>query len=65
MNEMTSTESQVADFQNDLEELRGSFKQLATATDRCVHNYAWASVGLAALLGMCVGLLMGGPRSRE
>jgi ElaB/YqjD/DUF883 family membrane-anchored ribosome-binding protein len=60
MNATTSNDIPTTDVQNELEELRESMKNLAKATDNYVHHNAWTSVGLAAALGLCIGLLLGG-----
>lgn len=44
-----------ADVQNRLK-LRSS--QLATSTDRYVHENAWTSVAMAAALGVLIGILI-------
>jgi ElaB/YqjD/DUF883 family membrane-anchored ribosome-binding protein len=48
----------------ELAELRDSVKSLVQASDHYVHQHAWTSVGLAAALGICVGLLVGAPGRR-
>jgi ElaB/YqjD/DUF883 family membrane-anchored ribosome-binding protein len=65
MNTTTMNQDQVmqsaAEMNTELAELRDSVKNLVRASDNYVHQHAWASVGLAAALGICVGLLVGLP----
>lgn len=65
MNTSTIGENQMmqsaAEMNNELAELRDSVKNLMRASDHYVHQHAWTSVGLAAALGICVGLLIGLP----
>lgn len=60
MNATTSNDIPTPAVKDELEEIRESMKTLAKATDSYVHHNAWASVGFAAALGLCLGLLLGG-----
>jgi ElaB/YqjD/DUF883 family membrane-anchored ribosome-binding protein len=43
-----------ADFRADAE---GRFREMAAATDRCVHDRPWQAIGVAAGAGLLLGLL--------
>jgi ElaB/YqjD/DUF883 family membrane-anchored ribosome-binding protein len=40
------------------ERLKSKSSALATETDRYVHEYAWTSVAVAAVLGVLIGALI-------
>jgi ElaB/YqjD/DUF883 family membrane-anchored ribosome-binding protein len=61
MNATTSNDVPTIAVQNELQELRESMKDLAKATDNYVHHNTWTSIGIAGALGLCIGLLLGGP----
>ena len=56
MNRMTDTaKHKLSDMSNTVVERS---RAAATSTDAYVHEYAWSSVALAALLGVVIGLMI-------
>ncbi len=40
-------------------------RQVARATDTCVHNHPWSTVAVTALSGLALGMILGGLGSRS
>ena len=56
MNRITDTaKNKLSDMSNTVAERS---RAAATTTDAYVHEYAWSSVALAALLGVVIGLMV-------
>ena len=63
LDEVSETTSRMADrarakFADASGRLMERSRAAATSTDAYVHEYAWSSIALAALLGVVVGILV-------
>lgn len=63
MNDASQTMSRMSDtarakFSDVSNKVMERSRAAATSTDHYVHEYAWSSVALAALLGVAIGLML-------